>query len=251
MSKNVILLLLAPLLAIAASGIILKGGLMAQTVEPEYHMATLNVVHGIPDAEVDVCVRGEATEDEFAKVLEGFKFTDIEVLEAPAGTYDITVVPAAEGCDSLIFGLIAEDLALAAGDNVSLIAHLTENGDEFTLTLGENETSQAGHQSTGLITAYHAAAAPRVDIRADRFHPVRELFTFMGNGEFGSSDVRPAQYLVAVVPAGEPPTQAVLEAQLSLNEGSNTIVYVVGSLEDGNLALLTQVFRLSKTDTLY
>lgn len=251
MNKNVVFLLV-PLLAIAVSGIVLKDGLMAQTIDPVEEVATLNAVHGIPDAEVDVCVRGEATEDEFAKVLEGFNFMDIEVLEAPAGTYDIAVVPAGEACDSPISGLTADNLALVAGDNVSIIAHLAENGEGFTLTFGKNETFQLEHQRTSLITAYHAAAAPPVDIRAGKFHPVQEFFTFMGNGEFGSHDVlRPAQYLVAVIPAGEPSTGAVVEAQLQMYEGSHTIVYVVGSLEDGTHALLTQRFSLKETDKLY
>jgi hypothetical protein len=251
LSKNVILLLMAPLLAIVVSGLVLKGGLMAQTVDPENEMVILNVVHGIPDAEVDVCLRGEVPEDEFIKVLEDLSFTDIEILEAPAGTYDVALVPVGEECDVPISGLTAENLPAAPGDNISVIAHLTEDGEDFVLTFGKNETAKFVQEKISLITVYHAAAAPRVDVRAGKFHPVREFFTFIGNGEFGTYDVRPSQYLLAIVPAGEPPTEAVVEAHLPLYVGSHTIVYAVGSLEEGTFALLTQAFRLEEKDEIY
>jgi len=52
----------------------------------------LNVVHGIPGVPVDVCARGEVTGGEFAKVVSGFTFKQIETLPLPTGYYDANVV---------------------------------------------------------------------------------------------------------------------------------------------------------------
>jgi hypothetical protein len=239
MDKKILALFLVPLLVVAVSGVTLWRGVQAQGGDPG--TGTLNVVHGIPDAEVDVCARGDTTGGEFTKVITGFNFGDIEALELPEGNYDAAVVAAGEECSNPLPGLTASDLFLPSGANVSVIAHLTEDGEEFMFTVGVNEIPETGSEELALVTVYHAAAAPRVDIRAGKSHPIRELFTFVGNGEFGDYDIRPGTYQLAVVPAGEPPSEAVAQGELPLDGSSNTIVYAVGSLADGNFSLLTQV----------
>jgi hypothetical protein len=100
-----------------------------------------------------------------------------------------------------------------------------------------------------LITVYHVAAAPQVDIWAGKSDPNRELFTSVGNGEFGDREIRPGSYVLAVVPAGEPPSEAVAQGELMLDSASNTIVYAVGSLSEESFSLLSQVIAPAEANT--
>jgi hypothetical protein len=84
-NKKIFVLFLVPLLVVAVGGATLWRGLEAEAANSG--TGTLNVVHGIPDAEVDICARGEKTEGGFTKVITGFNFEDIETLELPEGNY--------------------------------------------------------------------------------------------------------------------------------------------------------------------
>jgi hypothetical protein len=245
-NKKIFVLFLVPLLVVAIGGATLWRGLEAEAANSG--TGTLNVVHGIPDAEVDICARGETTGGEFTKVITGFNFEDIETLELPEGNYDVAVVLVGEDCSNPLPGLAANDLTLPPGANVSIIAHLTENGEEFGLTVGVNNVPETDSESA-LITVYHVAAAPQVDIWAGKSDPNRELFTSVGNGEFGDRETRPGSYVLAVVPAGEPPSEAVAQGELMLDSASNTIVYAVGSLSGESFSLLSQVIAPAEAGT--
>jgi uncharacterized protein DUF4397 len=189
-NKKIFVLFLIPLLVVAVGGVTLWRGLEAEAANSG--TGTLNVVHGIPKA-----------------------FEDIETLELPEGNYDVAVVLVGEDCSNPLPGLAANDLTLPPGTNVSIIAHLTENGEEFGLTVGVNNVPEADSESA-LITVYHVAAAPQVDIWAGESDPNRELFTSVDNGEFGDRETRPGSYVLAVVSAGEPPSEAVAQGELML-----------------------------------
>ncbi|HEU4527223.1 MAG TPA: DUF4397 domain-containing protein [Actinomycetota bacterium] len=120
--------------------------------------ARLNVVHGIPGVDVNVCVNGTEAIPDFnpGEVVTGVALA--------AGTYDLKIVAQADDCaDPAI--LSANDVELMAGKNYSAVAHLDEGGDP-TLALFRNNV-KALPKGTARLTVRHAAAAPEVDVWAN------------------------------------------------------------------------------------
>ncbi len=187
---------------------------------------TVTVVHGVPGLDVDVWVNGDAT-------LEGFTFgTVTDPLTLPAGDYDIEIYAAGtdpEGADPAL----ADTVTLPAGANASIVAHLDADGNP-TLAVFVNDID-ALDAGEGRVTVRHTAAAPDVDVLAGG----DVLFGGVSNGQEGVADVPADTYPVSVVPAGatEP---VVFETDLEVPEGTNVIVYAIGSLEDDSFTVAAQ-----------
>lgn len=201
--------------------------------------ATLNVVHGIPGALVDVCL-GPAG-GTLAKAIPGFQFRQIVTTQVPAGTYDAAVVAAGSECTlaNALPGLKLAGAAIPAGANLSVIASPTADGKALQLLVQANDTGPTRH-GAARVTAYHAAAAPAVDVRAGRVLWLPKLFENVSNGQGGAREVAPGGYTLAIVPAGAGPFSAVRIQRVVLPANQNTVVYAVGSLADRTFALLTQ-----------
>ncbi|BAL88547.1 hypothetical protein AMIS_33270 [Actinoplanes missouriensis 431] len=203
------------------------GTVGAMSASPAYARANsdVTVVHGIPGQPVDVYVNGEKTIPDFqpGKVA--------GPLSLPAGQYDIALTKPG---DAIGDALLTLDDAEVPGDaNVSLVAHLTEDGKP-ALTPFVNDTSKVGAGKARLIVR-HAAAAPAVDVRAGG-QPVFEDVT---NGKEGKADVDAGTVSADVVLAGTD-TRVLGPADLNLKEGTATVVYAVGSADDKTLDIVSQ-----------
>ena len=199
--------------------------------------ATLNVVHGIPGAQVDVCAKGPATNGVWGKILSFPQFqygVAAPVAGLAPGAYDAKVVAA--GADCAIAQPVSPELALngaalGAGQNVSVVAALAPGGG-VGLVVGANDTSKAGF-GKGRLTAYHAAPVGAVDVRGGL---VLWLPTLFGNVTYGQSAARVVPglaYTVAVTNAGKGPFSIVAgPTRLAVPAGQNTVVYVVGAGKD-------------------
>lgn len=201
--------------------------LLAAPALADDHQATVSVLHGVPGLTVDVYINGEEAIPDF----EPGTLTDPMILDA--GTYDIEVYADGDTPDSAEPAISAQDLEVPGGANLTLAAHLTEDG---TPTLGafvnDVSTLDAGQAR---LTVRHAAAAPAVDVRAGG-SPVVEGLT---NPNEAVLELGAATVSADVVLAGT--DQVVLgPADLDLAEGTNTIVYAWGSAEDGTLDLAVQ-----------
>jgi hypothetical protein len=175
---------------------------------------------------VDVYVNDELT-------LEGFApDTVTDPLELPAGDYNIKIFAA--GADPASESPAIEgDATLPAGANASIIAHLAEDGTP-TLGVFVNDVSEIAAGEARLVVR-HTAAAPAVDVLADG----SAVFTNLANPNEQSADVPAGAYAVSVAATGT--TDPVLgPLDLTLEAGTAYFVYAVGSLEDGNLNVLTQ-----------
>jgi hypothetical protein len=120
--------------------------------------ASLNVVHGIPGVDVNVCVNG-------AEAIPDFNPGETVVgVALPAGSYDLKIVAVGDTCaDSAI--LEATGVALAEGKNYTAVAYLTEDGSP-TLGLFRNNVTPVA-KGTARLTVRHTAAAPEVDVFAN------------------------------------------------------------------------------------
>ena len=188
--------------------------------------ASVSVVHGIPKTPVNVFVNGKLT-------LRNFQPGAVAgPLSLPAGSYKVTVFPAANttGTGSPVISASAD---VPAGANVSLVAHLTTAGKP-TLTPFVNDVSRLAAGQARLVVR-HTAAAPAVDVRAGGSPVIRNLT----NPQQRELTLPAGSVSADVVLAGTS-TVVIGPATLDLAEGSATIVYAIGSADEKSLGLVVQ-----------
>ena len=188
--------------------------------------ASLSVLHAVPGVTVDAYVNGALTLYDFTPgTLAG-------PLPLAAGTYSVAIT-ASDAADASAPVIGPIDLPLAAGGNYTAVAHLNPAGDP-TATLYTNDTATLA-AGEGRLTVRHDAAAPAVDILAggapvisNLSNPDEKVLTL------------PAGTVSATVAATGTTAPVIGPADVVVAEGTNTIVYAWGSLDDGNLALAVQ-----------
>ena len=187
--------------------------------------ATIMLLHGIPDTDVDVLAGGEAA-------VEGFSFGDMQDLSALAGQTLPGLQVVLAGTDTV--AIDAGDVALPAAGNFTIVAHLDAEGTP-TISVFENDTSSTA-AGEGRIVVRHTAAAPEVDVLANG----AVAFAAVPNGAEGALDLAAGTITAEVVPAGATEPVVIGPADLPIAEGASLIVYAVGSLEGETLTVLTQ-----------
>ena len=193
--------------------------------------ATVSVLHGIPEgagADVVDVYAGDAM------LIDNLTPGSLETLVVPEGTYDLAVYADGEGPDGGTAVLEAAGVEVPGGANATVTANLDGDGNA-ALNVFVNDISEVA-AGDARLTVRHVAAAPAVDIRADGSVLMENLV----NPEEAIADVPAGPYTADVVLQGTD-TVAIGPADLSLGEGTNTIVYAWGSAEAGNLALAVQV----------
>jgi hypothetical protein len=191
--------------------------------------ATVSILHGVPDATVDVYVNGEALLEDF----EPGTLTDPQRL--PAGSYDLKVVKAGDGPEGDAI-MSANNVKVPGGANITVVAHLSENGKP-TLTPYVNDVSSLPAGKARVIVR-HDAAAPEVDVRAGG----EPVFTDLANPKEKSAEIDPGTVEADVVLAGTDDV-VIGPAPLKVAEGTTNIVYAWGSAEDENLDLAVQTIN--------
>lgn len=199
----------------------------AAPASADEHESTVSVLHGVPGLTVDVYVNGEEAIPDF----EPGTLTDPMMMAA--GSYDIDIYADGDTPDTAEPALSASGLEVPGGANLTLAAHLGEDGTPM-LSAFVNDVSQTA-AGEARLTVRHAAAAPAVDVRAGGT-PVIEGLT---NPNEEVLNLPAGTVSADVVLAG---TEDVVlgPADLNLAEGTNTIVYAWGSAADANLDLAVQ-----------
>lgn len=188
--------------------------------------ATVSVLHAVPGPTVDVYANGKA-------LLTNFKpGTLTDPVELPEGTYDLKVTAAGAGATGAAV-MQANGVKVPGGANVTVVAHLSAAGKpELTPYVNDTSKLSAGQAR---LTVRHDAAAPAVDVRAGG----KPVFKSLANPDEAKADLPAGTVKADVVLAGTS-TVAIGPADVSLEEGTNTIVYAWGSATDKNLKLAVQ-----------
>ncbi|MCK0113093.1 DUF4397 domain-containing protein [Ornithinimicrobium sp. F0845] len=214
--------------AVVLAGV--TGAAFAVPAAADDHESAVSVLHGVPGLTVDVYVNGEEAIPDFAPG------TLTEPMMLAAGRYDIEIYADGDDPETAEPALSAEDLEVPGGANLTLAAHLSEDG---TPTLGAfvNDVTRTS-AGEARLTVRHAAAAPAVDVRAGGSAVVEGLT----NPDEQVLDLPAGTVTADVVLAG---TEDVVlgPADVNLAEGTNTIVYAWGSAEEGTLDLAVQVIE--------
>lgn len=214
---------IAAVVAVTAGVLFTAGGAQAADT------AQVSVVHGIPNTPVNVFVNGKST-------LADFKpGTVAGPLSLPAGTYEVTIFPAANTAGTGT-PVIKASATVEASKNYTLVAHLTADGKP-TLTPFVNDTSTVEAGKARLVVR-HTAAAPAVDVRANG----EVAFSNLENPKEAQADLPAGTIKADVVLAGTD-TVAIGPADLNLAEGTSTIVYAIGSATDKTLSLVVQTIE--------
>ncbi|QCR18085.1 DUF4397 domain-containing protein [Agrococcus sp. SGAir0287] len=224
-------------IAIGGAAVLAMSALSAAPALAAEGDATVSVLHAVPDLVVDVYVNGTETVPDFQPGT----LTDPLML-AP-GAYDIQVY--ADGAGPAEGGspaIEANDVQVPANANVTLVAHLDANGNP---TLGafvnDTEPVPAGQAR---LTVRHLAAAPAVDVRAGGTPVVEDL-----TNPNEASLVTAAGTVSADVTLAGTEDVVIGPADLTLAEGTNTIVVAWGSAEADNLALAVQTVEAHSAPT--
>jgi len=210
--------------AVAGLSLALVGALPAGATTPGN--AALSVLHGVPDLTVDVYVNNKLTLDNFAPGdMAG-------PLDLAPGTYTVAIT-AADAADASAPVIGPIDLPLKADTNYTAVAHLDSAGaPTATLFTNDLSTMAAGQ---GRLTVRHVAAAPAVDVLAGG----TAVITGLVNPKESILNL-PAGTVSASVAATGTTAPLIGPADVSVAEGTSTIVYAWGSLEAANLKLAVQ-----------
>lgn len=187
--------------------------------------ATVYVLHAVPEATVDVWANGKPLLTDFTPA------TLTKGLSLPAGDYDLKVVPAGAAADAPAI-IEANDVTVPAGANITVVAHLDDKGTP-ALTPYVNNTAKI-EAGKARLTVRHVAKAPVVDVRAN----TNVAFPNLSNPQSTEADLAAGTITADVVLAGTD-TVALGPAELTLKEGTNTVVYAWGDA-DKSLKLATQ-----------
>ena len=213
--------LTAVAVAAVGTGLALTGAGPAAAAD----QSMVSVVHGIPGQNVDVYVNG-------TKTLNDFKPASVAgPLKLAAGTYDIALTKPGDPVTSAI--LENKAVAVPAGKNISLVANLDTAGKP-ALNAFVNDTSMV-KAGMARLTVRHTAQAPAVDVRANG----KVAFSNLTNPNEAMADL-PAGTIKADVVAAGTDTVVLGPTDLTLKEGTSTIVYAIGSLDGKTLALAAQ-----------
>ena len=188
--------------------------------------AMVSILHAVPNTPVDVCANGKALLTNFQPGT----LTDPQSL--PAGSYDLKITAANSGCGAAAV-LEAKGVNVPAGANITVVAHLDAAGAP-KLTPYVNDVS-AVPAGKARLTVRHDAAAPAVDVRAGG----AAVITNLTNPNEKSLVTNAGTVSADVVLAGST-TVVIGPADVTLKEGTSTIVYAWGSASQNNLKLAVQ-----------
>ncbi|WP_295788296.1 DUF4397 domain-containing protein [uncultured Microbacterium sp.] len=216
------------------AGLVLAAGVALPAQAISSSTADLSVLHAIPGLTVDVYVDGARTLDDFTPgTLAG-------PLDVPAGEH-VVAITAADATDASSPVLGPVTLTLEANASYTAVANLDAAGKP-ALNSYKNDIS-ATKAGEGRLTVRHTAAAPAVDVLAGGSPVVRNL----ENPKEATLDLAAGTVSAAVALAGT--TDPVIgPADVTVKDGTLTVVYAWGSAADGNLALAVQEVATAHTN---
>ena len=202
--------------------------------------ASVRVVHGIPGLDVspgvDPALPVDVLVNDAICLLSGFTFGSVAgPFTLPAGTYDVKVSLAntLEPCSNA--AVIAAPVPVEAGENATIIAHLSESGSP-TASKFVNDVTPS-EQGFARVIAHHTAAAPAVDINVASGFPSSTItIPNASNGAQAAAELRAGAINVGVSAAGMREVLFVRTARI--RSDLTYVAYAVGSLANGTFDMI-------------
>lgn len=202
--------------------------------------ASVRVIHGIPGQDigpgVDPALPVDILVNDAVCLLSGLTFGEVEgPFTLPEGTYDVKVSLAntLDPCSNA--AVVAAPVPIEAGENVTIIAHLTEEGLPTAAKFVNDVTPSA--EGTARVIAHHTAAAPAVDINvAFGFPRQNATIPNASNGAQAAAELPVGNLNIGIAPAGMRDVLFVRTARL--RSDLTYVAYAVGSLANGTFDLI-------------
>ena len=210
--------------------------------------AVVYVIHGIPGQDlglpaelpVDIALNG-------ACALTGFTFGTItDPIELVPGPYHVAIGVANADSPCSEPPVIEADVKLAAQDNVTVIAYLTEHAAP-TAGVFPNALEECYKPLDSPLIVHHTAAAPAVDVRAEtKVGSIASALSLhnVTNGDQKVLTTWPGTWNVSISPAGQ--AHPVFgPVPLTLGGEKAYFLYAVGSLTNDTFTVLQNVIPLA------
>ncbi len=185
---------------------------------------SVSLIHGLPGFTADIYLDDEL-------LLDGFRPTEAtDPMKLNAGTYDVDIRELGAPADSE--PVLSDSLTLRQGEHISVVAGLDPDGDP-TLTAFPNDFKDVDAGDARLVVRAVADAGP--------------ITAFVDGSKIGAAadqgddvhEVLPASaHTLLIESRGE---RLAPSSNLRLQEGTATVVYVIGSADDGSIELMTEI----------
>jgi hypothetical protein len=151
-------------------------------------LASITLVHGVPDLLVDVYVNG-------GPPIEDISFTTVATVPAAKGKNTVAIRAANAPANSA--ALLTRSFYLRKNQSKTVVAHLSSSGSpKLTVYANDQSPLTAG---TARLTVRHTAEAPAVDVVVNN---TTTLVADLTNPDQAKADVPADTYLVDVRAAG-------------------------------------------------
>jgi hypothetical protein len=187
------------------------------------------VVHALPGASYDVAIDGDEVK---ADVSEGAVLGPYDLA---AGDHEVTFTDTAGGA------ALASTVSVSAGGSTDVVVHRPAalRGDPVVSQYAA-PMKPIGPDKARVLLA-HTATVPPADVRVDG----QVVFTNIANGEYAEADLPAGPHEVALLPTGEVSDPILGPVEVDLPAGTITLVYAVGTPDDGSMNVISHQERLA------
>lgn len=242
MKKLTVLAVLLSLLVVA-----FPGAAAAQRIAPT-DSATLYFVHGLPansagvdGLPVDLLVNGQFY------LAKGVRFGEVVgPFDLPAGDYKLTLIPSEANGDPRA-AIAITTLALDAGDNVSVVAHLSEKRAPALSTFINFPSSDVGEKPWAYLVVRNASAVSPMNAEAVEGKAGGDKYAFLGlvTGEQAMKQVSDGAWQATFYQPSSDSKEGsygkpIAKVQGNLRLGTAYFLYAVGSVEAGSFTVIVQ-----------
>ena len=216
--------------AVAACAVGLTGGLATLSTASDAHEAPARadggqvaIVQAVPEASMDVAVDGEPVETgaEVGAV--------IGPLDLPAGSHEVTF---SDGTQE-----ITSTVEVTAGTTNDVVVHRPAEVDGTPVVSVYPTPPDPIAPGKARVLLAHTATVPPADVVVDG----QTVFTNIANGEFATADVAAGGHQVSLLPAGVTGDPILGPLDVTLEEGTITAVYAVGTPANGSMDVIVRV----------
>jgi hypothetical protein len=200
---------------------------------PRPAMAAVTVVQATPGMSVDVSIDGD-------QVLTAAGSGQVsKAIELPPGTHEVEFSDADADLD------VTSSLVVEAGSRSDVVLHRPASVDGDPVVSSYATPTEPIGQGKARVLVAHTAVVPPADVRVDG----QTVFTNIANGEFATADVPSGTHEVALLPTGSTRDPILGPLDLTVPQGTVTMVYAVGSPRNGSMDVILHSARLRPTRT--
>jgi len=194
----------------------------------------VHFVQAVPESRVDLTIDGELVRSSVpAREVVG-------PIKLAPGMHTARLTNADTGAT------METEFEMAAGGSVDLVLHRPASPEgENVVSVYRTPRSPIGPGRARAFVA-HTALVPPADVIVDG----TTVFSNIANGEYAAADVPAGQHSVQLVPTGTDVAPLLGPIDVTLEEGTITMVYAVGTPTNGSMDVIAHTLQLEPEGTV-